>query len=153
MFLSLNAKMRFLFLEAFFFLGWARILKCRPFLKVAPYLGDFMRETTHTSIKAHEKKINSISSAIEIMSRYTFWESACLVQAIAGMKMLQKRQIESTLYLGTAKDDTGKLIAHAWLRCGSVYITGSEGVESFTIVGVFASRINQKLSKEGYNEG
>ena len=52
------------------------------------------------------------------MSRYTFWESQCLVKAIAGMKMLEKRNIESTLYLGTAKDEKGELIAHAWLRSG-----------------------------------
>ena len=52
------------------------------------------------------------------MSKYTFWESQCLVKAIAGMKMLERRQIESTLYLGTAKDELGKLIAHAWLRSG-----------------------------------
>ena len=33
--------------------------------------------------------------------------------------MLEKRHIESTLYLGTAKDNHGELIAHAWLRSGS----------------------------------
>lgn len=53
------------------------------------------------------------------MSRYTFWESQCLVKAIAGMKNARKRHIESTLYLGTAKDNHGELIAHAWLRSGS----------------------------------
>ena len=64
------------------------------------------------------------------MSRYTFWESQCLVKAIAAMKMLERRQIESTLYLGTAKDENGKLIAHAWLRSGPFYITGAEGMEN-----------------------
>ena len=43
------------------------------------------------------------------MSRYTFWESQCLVKAIAGMKMLERRHIESTLYLGTAKDETWEI--------------------------------------------
>ena len=47
------------------------------------------------------------------------------------MKMLERRKIESTLYLGTAKDENGKMIAHAWLRSGPFYITGAEGMERF----------------------
>ena len=43
--------------------------------------------------------------------------------------MLQRRQIESTLYLGTAKDENGQFIAHAWLRSGPFYISGKEGME------------------------
>ena len=70
--------------------------------------------------------LKNISQAIHIMSRYTFWESQCLVKAIAGMKMLERRKIESTLYLGTAKDENGKMIAHAWLRSGPFYITGQK---------------------------
>ena len=53
------------------------------------------------------------------MSKYTFWESQCLVKAIAGMKMLERRNIESTLYLGTAKDAKGQMYrSDAWLRSG-----------------------------------
>ena len=86
--------------------------------------------------------LKHISEAIHIMSKYTIWESQCLVKAIAGMKMLQRRQIESTLYLGTARDDTGQMIAHAWLRSGPFYISGSEGMERFAVVAKFAKRIN-----------
>ena len=74
------------------------------------------------------------------MSRHTFWESQCLVKAIAAMKMLERRQIESTLYLGTAKDENGNLIAHAWLRSGPFYITGVEAMEKFTVVSKFAKK-------------
>ena len=35
-----------LLLEAFIYLGWARILKSIPFSKVAPSLGDQMNETS-----------------------------------------------------------------------------------------------------------
>jgi hypothetical protein len=51
--------------------------------------------------------------------------------------MLNRRHIDSTLYLGVAKEK-GSLIAHAWLRCGSRYVTGKEGVEKFTVVSTFA---------------
>jgi hypothetical protein len=75
------------------------------------------------------------------MSKYTFWESQCLVKAIAAMKMLEKRNIDSTLYLGTARDESGELVAHAWLRSGPYFVTGSEGKEKYTVVGKFAKKI------------
>ncbi|AFU14263.1 hypothetical protein MC28_2841 [Bacillus thuringiensis MC28] len=138
---------KLLFLEAFIFLGWARVLKSITFSKVAPSLGDYMNETSVAQIQQHEDTLKEVSEAISIMSRYTFWESQCLVKAIAGMKMLQKRDIESTLYLGTAKDNSGELIAHAWLRSGSFYVTGSEGMEKFTVVGSFAKRLSENTIK------
>jgi len=138
---------KLLFLEAFIFLGWARVLKSITFSKVAPSLGDYMNETSVAQIQPHGDTLKKVSEAISIMSRYTFWESQCLVKAIAGMKMLEKRHIESTLYLGTAKDNHGELIAHAWLRSGSFYVTGSEGMEKFTVVGSFAKRLSEDTIK------
>lgn len=146
-FLLLNMETKLLFLEAFIFLGWARVLKSITFSKVAPSLGDYMNETSVAQIQQHEDTLKEVSEAISIMSRYTFWESQCLVKAIAGMKMLEKRDIESTLYLGTAKDNSGELIAHAWLRSGSFYVTGSEGMEKFTVVGSFAKRLSENTIK------
>ena len=99
-----------------------------------------MKETSFRIDESNRKILKQISEAIHIMSNYTFWESQCLVKAIAAMKMLERRQIESTLYLGTAKDENGKLIAHAWLRSGPFYITGAEGMERFTVVSKFAKR-------------
>lgn len=140
-FILLDYTTKKVLFEAFIFLGWARILKLLPFKKIVHILGDHMEETNYSQC-GNIEILRTISRAIHIMSRYTFWESQCLVKAIAGMKMLERRQIESTLYLGTAKDDTGKLIAHAWLRSGSHYISGSEGMEKFTIVGKFAKRLS-----------
>ncbi|HDX9659418.1 TPA: lasso peptide biosynthesis B2 protein [Bacillus toyonensis] len=146
-FLLLNMETKLLFLETFIFLGWARVLKSITFSKVAPSLGDYMNETSVAQIQQHEDTLKEVSEAISIMSRYTFWESQCLVKAIAGMKMLEKRDIESTLYLGTAKDNSGALIAHAWLRSGSFYVTGSEGMEKFIVVGSFAKRLSENTIK------
>ncbi|MGG1166123.1 MULTISPECIES: lasso peptide biosynthesis B2 protein [Bacillus cereus group] len=146
-FLSLNRKTKFLLFEAFIFLGWARVLKSSTFSKVAPSLGDYMNETSFTHMHPNGDTLKKVSEAISVMSRYTFWESQCLVKAIAGMKMLEKRHIDSTLYLGTAKDNNGELIAHAWLRSGSFYVTGSEGMEKFTVVGSFAKRLSEDIIK------
>lgn len=136
----MHPGMRKLLMEAFLYLGWARLLKALPFSRVAPTLGNQMEETSFESDREHDALLKSISKAILIMSRYTFWESKCLVMAIAGKKMLSRRRIDSTLYLGMAKDDSGKLIAHAWLRSGHLYITGAEGIERFTVVRKFGRR-------------
>lgn len=141
-FIMLSKETKLLLLEAFIYLGKARFLKRMPFSKVAPLLGDQMKETSLNPDHFNREVLASISKAIHIMSRYTFWESQCLVKAIASMKMLEKRNIESTLYLGTAKDENGELIAHAWLRSGSFYISGAEGKERFTVIAKFAKRIS-----------
>lgn len=142
--LSLDFRMQLLLLEALFYLGWARILVLMPFSKVAPTLGTPMHETSAIQVETNRIALRRVASAIDLMSKYTLWDSKCLVRAIAGMKMLNRRQIESTLYLGTAKDESMKMIAHAWLRSGLFYVTGKEGMEKFTVVGKFAKRISGK---------
>ncbi|MET1179929.1 lasso peptide biosynthesis B2 protein [Peribacillus simplex] len=144
-FLKLNFKTKLLYIEAFLHLGRARYLKSISFSKVAPTLGELMKESSFELIAADKETLANVSRAINIMSRYTIWESQCLVKAMAAMKMLEKRKIDSTLYLGTAKDENGGLIAHAWLRSGPFYITGAEVMDRFTVV--------SKFSKENVIEG
>lgn len=141
LFFSMDSKLKILLIESYFYLAWARLLKVMPFSKVAPSLGEQMVETTYHLNSLNKVVLAHISQSLHMMSRYTPFESQCLVQAIAAMKMLERRKIESTLYLGTAKDETGELIAHAWLRSGPYYITGSEGKENFTVVQKFAKNI------------
>ncbi|MDN4861137.1 lasso peptide biosynthesis B2 protein [Priestia aryabhattai] len=150
-FLRLETSQKILLIEAFYYLGYGRVLKALPFSKIAPTLGEYMQETSISSDTYKNVILKNISNAVYTMSKYTFWESQCLVKAIAGMKMLERRHIESTLYLGTAKDEKGKLIAHAWLRSGSMYVTGSEGMERFTVVGKFSKELNIKKSRKKNN--
>ncbi len=140
---------RKLFIEAFFYLAWARILKSLPFSKVAPSLGASMLETPHTHDPNNEPTLRAISYAVRTMSRHTVWESKCMVMAIAAMKMLERRGIESTLYLGTAKDSSGQMTAHAWLRSGRLYITGYEQMNKFTVVGKFGKQLNAHAVRRG----
>ncbi|CAM4281055.1 lasso peptide biosynthesis B2 protein [Paenibacillus tarimensis] len=129
---------KLLMIEAFFYLAWARILKAVPFARIAPSLGIQMEETPWESDPAVQDLQSQISYVVRLVSRYTWWECQCLVMAIAAMKMMRRRRIESTLYLGTGRDRNGSMIAHAWLRSGPYYITGYETMSRFTIVGTFA---------------
>ena len=149
-FLRLNFKTKLLYIEAFLHLGRARYLKSISFSKVAPTLGEQMKESSYELIAADKEILANVSRAINIMSRYTIWESQCLVKAMAAMKMLEKRKIDSTLYLGTAKDEKGGLIAHAWLRSGPFYITGAEVMDRFTVVSKFSKKNeNGDLKEQG----
>ncbi|MFD0682138.1 MULTISPECIES: lasso peptide biosynthesis B2 protein [unclassified Paenibacillus] len=140
-FFSLDWRTMLLFIEAFIYLGWARYLVYQPFKKIAPSLGSHLEETPQATNDKNKDALKNVHYAIHTISNHTFWDSKCLVRAFAGMRMLQRRGIESTLYLGTAKEESGKMIAHAWLRSGSFIVTGVEGMERFTVVGTFARRI------------
>jgi hypothetical protein len=133
------AVSRTVLLEAFLYLGWARILKAMPFERIAPLLGTPGHETSRQTHPGDMPAIRQVSRAVGIASRHTWWESQCLVRAIAAKKMLERRNIGSTLYLGTARDEAGRLIAHAWLRSGSCYLTGADQMDRFTTVAVFGT--------------
>lgn len=146
---SLETNRKKLLIEAFCYLAWARVLKSIPFSRTSSSLGTYMDETTKDCHQSDRLLLWNISDAVNLMSVYTFWESKCLVKAIAAMKMLERRKVESTLYLGTAKDEFGNLIAHAWLRSGPFYITGGEERMNFVVVGKFAKFINDRKRRIG----
>jgi hypothetical protein len=69
----------------------------------------------------------------------TPWHSACLVQALAGAALLRQRRLPAALYLGVAKAprQPDAIIAHAWLRCGEVFLTGEAGHQTYAVLSVF----------------
>ncbi|TLS49395.1 lasso peptide biosynthesis B2 protein [Paenibacillus antri] len=135
---TLDGKTRLLFVEAYFSLGWARLLLLFPFSRIAFTLGTRMKETPTVATVEETRTARRISAAVQCVSRHTFWDSKCLVRAISCQKMLRRRGIASTLYLGTGRDESGGLAAHAWLRCGALYVSGREEMHRFTVVGTFA---------------
>lgn len=110
-----------------------------PFKYLAARLGKQHNQSPVTFDTNPERdQARRIGRAVTTMSRYVPWDSACLAQAVAGKFMLQRRHIPSTLYLGVAKDGDAKMIAHAWLRCGDVIVTGAPQHQRFTVVSTFA---------------
>lgn len=137
---------RYVLLEAIFWLGFSRfVMVALPFRWIAPYLGQRMAETPTDRVSdEHLQQLQKISWAIRKLSPHTPWQSKCLVQAIAAKRMLQLRQINSTLYLGVIRNDyrdqsnSDPLKAHAWLRSGRFLLTGGQGYQQFTVVATFA---------------
>ncbi|NBC69884.1 lasso peptide biosynthesis B2 protein [Paenibacillus sacheonensis] len=139
--------MRLLLIEAFFYIGWASILKALPFRRIAPALGQQQVETSFGPNGARETELIKIARALHMVSRHTWWPSQCLVMAIAGMKMLGRRKIESTLYMGTAKGASG-MKAHAWLRSGRLYLTGADEMKHYTVVAMFGKTFELEATQK-----
>lgn len=78
----------------------------------------------------------NVSYVVDRICTKTAWESKCLVRALTAQKLLKAKGISSTMYLGCGYDE-GKMVAHAWLRCGKRYITGGNGT-GYAIVDKFA---------------
>lgn len=81
------------------------------------------------------KYVASISRIVNRICNKTSWESKCLVRALTAQKLLRRKGIHSTLYLGCGLKD-GKMVAHAWLRVGQMYVTGGDGSE-YSVVDKF----------------
>lgn len=124
--------------EALWRLLLVRIQLLFPFAKTAPQLGVKAMETSAVSREADIPRVQQVTKAIRVISRYTPWKSTCMVRAVAGLKMLEKRGIESTLYMGVARDKQGAMIAHAWLRSGAYYVSGDDAMQGFVVVEKFA---------------
>lgn len=140
---QIDKKILLVYIEALIFLIWGRILLFMPFSKLAPKLGKAMHETTRERSLEDKKQALQIGYAIQRMSKFTIWKSTCLIRAIAAMKMLERRNMDSTLYLGTGKDQSGSMIAHAWLRSGTVIVTGADAMKNYTVVSKFAKTVNE----------
>lgn len=81
-------------------------------------------------------EIVKISRAIVRSRKIIPWKTLCFAEALAAKKILGFRKIESTLYLGLDKQ-AGDMKAHAWLKCGSVWVTGRRGAVNFTVISTF----------------
>lgn len=140
--LALDWRDRLLLLEAWLYLGAARFaLLVLPFRLIAPRLGPQLEVGDDSPSRGVAPQVaQRVSRAVTIMAQHTPWESACLAQAMAGRSMLRRRGVASILYLGTRRDDTGNLAAHAWLRVGSAIVLGGQDYRVFAALAAFGDR-------------
>ena len=124
-----------------------------PFRKLKTYIGELNKESTFNISQEEYNIARKIGWAIEKVSDHTPWESKCFVRALTAQYLLKHKKIDSTIYLGVAKEDNllknkntqeiscdkaseSKMIAHSWIRCGELYVTGGNGA-GFAIVAKF----------------
>lgn len=123
-------------LEAYFYSAVFRlcILMVKPD-KLHRYWGIEGKESPEDENMEVYRYAKRIGRVVEHVCGKTLWESKCLVRALTAQHFLKKKKIPSTLYLGCAVNE-GKMVAHAWLRCGKMYITGGNG-SGYAIVDKF----------------
>lgn len=99
--------------------------------------GEEGKESVPEETKAVYKYAASVGRIVDKICTKTSWESKCLVRALTAQKLLLRKDIHSTMYLG-CKLEEGKMVAHAWLRCGEMYVTGGNGEQvGYAIVDKF----------------
>ena len=129
---------RLLLAEAAWWLVVARLaLLLVPFRWMAPRLGDTMASSPEEDPVDVELP-RRVGWAVGIASGALPWTSRCLTEAIAGKAMLRRRGVASTLYLGLARDGRQEIGGHAWLRCGSVVLTGERARQGHEVIASFA---------------
>ena len=138
-FFQQSLAFKLLLLEALvlLFIGRMSVLVL-PFKYIAPWLGEFNSETNTIDNDGYRKILAHIHGAIHAVSKYTFWKSNCLAQAICCQWMLKRRKIPYTIYMGVKNSKKKELLAHAWTRVGSKIVTGAYQYKSYTITGKFA---------------
>jgi len=132
-----------LLLEAGLALALARLaLLLLPFKLIMAGLGQRAAPLHTPPAPATHRIAPAIGWAITRIAPRTPWQSRCLAQALAAKLMLHRRRIPSTLYLGVAKADEHpkNLLAHAWIQCGDICLTGAPGQERFTPLACFIER-------------
>jgi len=136
-------KDQFLLFEAFVVTGFVRAAVLTvPFKKLVSRLkaGKQEREQNqYNHTDDNRQVIRKVKWAISIVSKYTPWESKCLVQALTAHIMLKKRKISGTLHLGLKKDESENLVAHAWYISGNIVVTGGRGLWGYTEISKFGS--------------
>jgi len=85
------------------------------------------------------RKAALVGRVIRAVALRTPWESNCLAQAILARALLGLLRVPYALHLGlrsspAVADDP---IAHAWVACGRVFVTGGNGFANYAVVAVF----------------
>lgn len=132
---------KWLFVQAYCGLGLAwMVIHTLPFRWIAARLGERMGDSPSTISPGQAQVARRVSWAVRRASGLTPWPSVCLPQVITAKMLLRRRGITSTLYLGAVFNENQSLLAHAWLRCGPLYITGGPGHEHYGVVASFAEK-------------
>lgn len=139
-FILMPFKDKLLTIEALLLTFYYRLcLLIIPFNNFKKHMGTYNEESPVNIELIQYKEAKTVKRIIESVSQITPWESKCLVQALTAKRMMKKREISITIYLGVRKGSEESMIAHAWTRCGALYITGGKYREDYVVVAKFSA--------------
>lgn len=129
-------RVKKLTIEAYLYsAGYRMCIKAIKPDKLRRYWGEEGKESPDEEDMEAYRYARRVARSVEHVCNKTAWESKCLVRALTAQHFLKKKHIPSTLYLGCGIIE-GKMVAHAWLRCGRMFVTGGNG-EGYAVVDTF----------------
>lgn len=111
-----------------------------PFRRIARWLGTAGAESPAEVSEQETRIAEEIGWAVGALARRVPWDGRCLAQALAATWMLRRRGLEGTVSFGARKGERAGFDAHAWLRVGTLMVTGGPEHRSFQIFTTFARR-------------
>ena len=123
-------------IEVVILLLYGRILLLLPYRFMKSFFGSYNEEASNDKT-VNIRELRRISSYIRRIGERLPWKCTCLVNAIAAKIMLRRRKIPSTIFFGMAKNSDDKIAAHAWVKCGDIYVTGEHTEHEYKSVGHF----------------
>ncbi|MCR4902015.1 MAG: lasso peptide biosynthesis B2 protein [Butyrivibrio sp.] len=100
--------------------------------------GEEGKESQNEETKENYLYAAHVAQNVGRICNKTAWESKCLVRALTARKLLNSRNIHSTMYLGVNYADS-QMKAHAWVRVGRMIVTGGDVYKDYTVVDKFYS--------------
>lgn len=114
-------------IAVWFWAAWYRFrIRFVPMKYLRKSFGIEGEESPVEGSKEDYRYARTIAEYVNRSANNTPWESKCLVRALTAQRLLKKRGIPTTMYLGVKMEDE-KMVAHAWIRTGKLYVTGGNG--------------------------
>jgi len=143
------------FILAWLLLGFSRLLIIMlPFSRLTKLFGVHSGLDPQMPIctRDQEARARSIRKATGVAAKYAFWRSDCLPQALTARFLLGLRSVPYAMFLGVNRGETDmKLIAHAWIVSGRVFVAGGAGFNRYKSVGCFVSKPGFELHTKSPN--
>lgn len=138
-YLNLSNKMKIFVFKAYFYTAFYRFrILYTPFSNLAKSMGK-LGEESNEEVYDNVELLWQIQKSVKMVSKNTPWESLCLVQALTAQRLLSKKCVSNTVYLGVARDDEAGMSAHAWIRVGDKILLGGEMKDKYSVIAKFGS--------------
>lgn len=138
-FIGYSSERKGLVAEALVLSAYYRyLIRKKPFKSYCSSIGTERYETAEERIA--DPVLRETKYAVASVCKRTPWESKCLVQALTAKKMLNRRGFPCTLYMGVMPDKEKGMVAHAWLRCGTAYVTGGNGGRHYAVTAIYGDQ-------------
>lgn len=134
--LPIKEKYQYLECGLLFFYAW---IKTR-YISHKMLIASFGVAWHETPLDMQDPAVQRIKLMMRRISYYLPLPSACLAQAMVAQYFLSKYSLGATLYVGSYFcKKSNKFFEHAWLRCGSVIVTGARGHQGYTVISIFGN--------------